>query len=133
MNWFTTANTLASGILIIARPKLSGLGEHWGVKLPNGIVAHSTDDKGPHYVTYQDFAAGRPVKEIRTVPTSEHQATMQRIQQEISRPASYHLVENNCEIFANRVTGGVPKSPQVKEWAIAITLLAFVTLVAKAG
>lgn len=62
-------NSFTSGIAVIARPKLNGLGEHWGVLLPNGMVAHTTDDKGPHYVTYQEFAAGKQVKEIRKVPS----------------------------------------------------------------
>jgi len=132
-NFALFTNELVSGISIVARPKLSGLGEHWGVLLPNGYVAHCTDDKGPHYVTYQEFAAGRPVKEIRKVPMSESHATMQRIQQEVSRPAGYHLIENNCEIFASRVTGGPPESPQVKGWAFVLAVLTFVTIVAKAG
>ena len=123
----------SSVISIVSRPKLSGLGEHWGVHLPNGLVAHSTDDKGPHYVTYQEFAAGRPVKEIRKVPMSEYHPTMQRIQQELARPAGYHLIENNCEIFASRVTGGIPESPQVKGWAVLFAVVGFIALVAKAG
>lgn len=126
-------NEYASAISIVARQKLSGIGEHWGVRLPDGLVAHSTGDKGPHCVTYQEFAAGRPVKEIRQIPVSEYQATMQRIQHELARPAGYHLIANNCETFANRVTGGVPESSQVKEWVFVFAVLAFVTVVAKAG
>ena len=99
-----------SGISLIARPKLSGPGEHWGVQLPNGIVAHSTSDKGPHYVTYEEFAAGKPVKKVREVPMSEYDATLGRIEQEVSRRTGYHLLDNNCETFANRVTGGVSES-----------------------
>lgn len=122
----------SSGISIIARPKLSGLGEHWGVLLANGVVAHSTDDNGPHYVTYQEFAAGRPV-EIRKVPMSEYHATLQRIEQEVSHQTGYHLLENNCEIFANRVTGGTPESPSVKGWAGLLALVGVLALLANAG
>ena len=98
-------NNFASDISIIAREKLTGLGEHWGVLLPNGLVAHNTDDKGPHYVTLQEFQAGKSIKVIRKVPPAEHQSTFWRIQQEINNPQGYHLSANNCEIFANRVTG----------------------------
>ncbi|MDE3022428.1 MAG: NC domain protein [Pseudomonadota bacterium] len=131
MNIFASyINPFNSGISIISRPKLSGFGDHWGILLPNGFVAHSTDDKGPHYVTYQEFAAGRPVKEIRKVPMSECRVTLQRIQQEITHPTGYSLLENNCEIFANRVTGSIPESPQVKGWGFMITLIGLLALIA---
>lgn len=131
MDLFSYLNSFPSGIAVIARQKLSGLGEHWGVLLPNGWVAHSTDDKGPHYVSYEEFAAGKQVKEIRQVPLSERQATLERIQQEISQPKGYHLLENNCEIFANRVTGDIPESQQVK-WGVILTFIGAVALLAKA-
>lgn len=124
--------SFASGIAVVARPKLNGLGEHWGVLLPNGMVAHTTDDKGPHYVTYQEFAAGKQVKEIRKVPLSERQATLSRVHHEITHPSAYDLLANNCEIFANRVTGGVPESQQVK-WGVLFSMACFAVFVAKAG
>lgn len=125
-------NSFTSGIAVIARPKLNGLGEHWGVLLPNGMVAHTTDGKGPHYVTYQEFSAGKQVKEIRKVPMSEKQATLSRVHQEISQPSDYDLLANNCEIFANRITGGAPESQQVK-WGFLLALAGFSVFLAKAG
>ena len=126
-------NNFASDISIIAREKLTGLGEHWGVLLPNGLVAHNTDDKGPHYVTLQEFQAGKSIKVIRKVPPAEHQSTFWRIQQEINNPQGYHLSANNCEIFANRVTGNIPESPQVKGWFFFLALIGFAALAIKAA
>jgi hypothetical protein len=107
-------NSYVGEMAIISRPKLTGFGEHWGVQLPNGMVAHNTDTRGEHVVPYQEFAAGKEVKTIRSVPPELWQLALQRIHQEISNPNGYHVLENNCEIFANRVTGHAPESPQVK-------------------
>lgn len=125
-------NNFASGISIIAREKLTGLGEHWGVLLPNGYVAHNTDDKGPHYVTLQEFNAGRNVTEIRKVSSSEYNATLLRIQQELSNPKGYDLLTNNCETFANRVTGYTSESPQIKMWGFIFAIIGLTVLAAKA-
>jgi len=103
---------------IIARQKLTGLGEHWGVLLPDGRVAHNTDAHGEHFVSYLEFAAGKEVKTIRRVPLEQQQQTLLRIHREISNPKGYHALQNNCEMFANRVTGQEPESPQVKGWFI---------------
>jgi len=126
-------NNFAFEISVIAREKLTGLGEHWGVHLPNGRVAHNTDDKGPHYVTLQEFQAGKSVKVIRKVPPAEHQLTLRRIQQEISNPRGYHLIANNCEVFANRVTGYTPESLQIKGWSFFFALIGIAVLAAKAA
>ncbi len=126
-------NNFSSDIFIIARPKLNGIGEHWGVHLPNGWVAHNTDDKGPLYVTLQEFQAGKSIKVIRKVPPTEYNSTLMRIQQEINNPQSYHLSANNCDVFANRVTGYVPESPQVKNWVFFFALIGIVVLATKAA
>ena len=126
-------NNFASDISIIAREKLTGLGEHWGVLLPNGYVAHNTDDKGPHYVTLQEFQAGKSIKVIRKVPPAEHQPTFSRIQQELSNPRGYDLLTNNCEIFANRVAGYTPESPQIKGWGFVFAIIGLTILATKAA
>ena len=59
---------------IIARPKLTGLGEHWGVQLPNGYVAHHTQ-AGERLVTLNEFSEGRPVKEIKRVDPTQNVQT----------------------------------------------------------
>lgn len=124
-------NTMITTMSVIARPKLSGGGEHWGVRFGN-LVAHMTEERGPHLVTYEEFAAGRQVREVRKVAPSQHKATIERIRAEISRPTKYHLLDNNCEIFANRVTGCAPQSSQVG-WGIVLGILGITALVAAAG
>lgn len=57
-------SSLHSPARIISRQKLSDIGEHWGVQLPSGEVAHLTPD-GEQIVSFSEFARGRPVKEIR--------------------------------------------------------------------
>lgn len=130
---FMHLNNFAADISIIARQKLTGFGEHWGVLLPNGIVAHNTDDKGPHYVTMQEFSAGKNIRIIRKVPPSEYESTLWRIQQELSNPKDYDLVTNNCEIFANRVTGHPPKSPQIMGWGFVFVIISLTVLATKAA
>lgn len=113
---------------VIAREKLSGFGDHWGVQLPNGMVAHNTEERNVHLVTYEEFAAGKSVKVIREVPSSEHRGVMWRLQAELAAGRSYDLLQYNCEIFANMVTGYKPESPQVNGW-LFVALLAFVVRV----
>ena len=129
---FSYLNSFPSGIAVIARLKLNGIGWHWGVLLPNGMVVHTTEDRGPHYVNYEEFAAGKQVKEIRKVPLSEQQATLSRVHQELSQPVAYDLITNNCEIFANRITGYVPESQQVR-WGFLFALAGFAVFLANAG
>ncbi|HKB60165.1 MAG TPA: hypothetical protein VKC56_08995 [Gallionellaceae bacterium] len=130
-SWLTFPQS--SAISLIVRPKLSGPGEHWGVHLLDGTVAHSTSDKGPHYVTYEQFTAGKPVKKVREVPMSEHDATLRRIEQEVSGRTGYHLLDNNCETFANRVTGGASESSQTREWTGFLAVLGILALIASAS
>lgn len=116
-------------IAVIARPKLNGLGEHWGVRLPNGAVAHNTAEKGEHIVPFDDFARGKPVHEVRVVPRHRAQLTMWQIMHALSHPTGYDPLKNNCETFANRVTGEPAVSRQVNGWlviaAIGLCCLAF--------
>lgn len=125
-------NIMTTTISVIARPKLSGGGEHWGVRVGD-LVAHMTEDRGPHVVTYGEFAAGRPVREVRQVHPLEHNATLGRIRHEIANPTRYHLLDNNCEIFANRVTGYAPKSSQVQGLGVILGLAGLTALLASVG
>jgi FtsP/CotA-like multicopper oxidase with cupredoxin domain len=103
---------------IIARQKLTGLGDHWGVLQTDGTVFHITQDHGVQVVSFQGFAAGKNVRTVRLILPSEHQAVMWRIYNELMNPKAYHLLENNCEMVANRVAGSQPQSPQVQFWAV---------------
>jgi hypothetical protein len=117
-----------SAIAVLARPKLNGLGEHWGVGLPNGWVVHNTIERGHHVVTYEEFAQNRPVRIVRCVPSEQARETIQRVLQELSAVTRYDLVNNNCETFANRVTGAKAESEQVKAWLISAFVIGAVVL-----
>jgi hypothetical protein len=114
---------------IIARQKLTGLGEHWGVLQTDGTVFHITQEDGVQVVPFQTFAAGKQVRAVRQIPPSEHRSVMWRIYNELMNPKAYHLLENNCEMVANRVAGHQPQSLQVQFWAI-VAGLGFVALAA---
>lgn len=103
-----------SQMAIISRPKLNGLGEHWGVLMPNRLVAHNTAEKNVHLVTYEEFAAGRTVKVVREISQSQWVTTNWRLQQELMNQRRYDLINNNCEIFAARITGQPEESPQIQ-------------------
>lgn len=109
-------------IRIISRPKLTGLGEHWGVQLPDGNVAHLTPD-GEHVVSFTEFAQGRPIKEIRRAAPEQRAQIMQRLSQSLQHRGPYRLVDRNCEIYATWLLGEKPRSPQV-EGVIFLGLLA---------
>lgn len=115
-------------IAVIEREKLTGLGKHWGVLLPDGMVAHCTQERNAHIVTFAEFAAGKQVKEIRRVPPSEHYATLQRVRTALAQPRAYDLLQHNCEIFANRVTGYKPESPQVQGVLLVLGLFAILRM-----
>ena len=71
-------------IRIISRPKLTGVGEHWGVQLPDGNVAHLTPD-GEHVVTFAEFAQGRPIKEVRRAASEQRAQIMERLSLSLQR------------------------------------------------
>ena len=99
-------------LALISRPKL-GVLRHVGVLLPNGHVAHCTPTRGEHVSSIEEFAAGQDVRLEQTIPPEQHALTMQRIAAAMAAPAIYNLINNNCEIFATRVTGERPASPQL--------------------
>lgn len=114
-------------IRLIARPKLSGIGEHVGVELPSGHVVHRTTS-GNELVPFAQFAQGRPVRAVKDVPPSEEWRVYGRIQASLRAPADYRLLDNNCEHYATGLIGEKPNSPQV---AVLATIAVF-CLVAKA-
>lgn len=96
----------------ISRPKLSGGGKHAGVLLPNGLVAHMTQE-GAAIVSVADFAQGRPVTLEKAAPLSIHHQVQWRAQQTAGRTLPYHLLNRNCEHYATFVMGQNAESPQV--------------------
>lgn len=98
---------------IIARTKLSGVGEHWGVQLPDETVAHLTS-AGEQMVSLAEFAQGRPIKEIRRAAPEQYGQIMRRAAASIHNPGQYRLLDRNCETYATWLMGEKPHSPQVQ-------------------
>jgi len=116
-------------ISVISRQK-AGMLRHVGVLLPDGRVAHCSPDRGEHISTIEEFADGRDVKIDRAVPIVDHWPTVQRIVSAMQTPKAYDLVTNNCEIFANRVTGQKEESPQLQGAVILLAVFALLALAA---
>jgi hypothetical protein len=101
-------------ISVIARPKVRGVGEHWGVLFSDNLVVHNTPGRGEHVSTLQEFTPTGRYRVLRHVLPEHLHATMHRIQEAIQSPLAYHATSNNCQSFANRVTGEAPRSPAVE-------------------
>ena len=98
---------------IISRPKLTGLGEHWGVQLPDGNVAHLTPE-GEQIVSFTEFAQGRPIKEVRRAAPEQRAQIMQRLSLSLQHRGPSRLLDRNCETYATWLLGEKPRRPQVE-------------------
>jgi hypothetical protein len=113
-------------IAIVSRTKLTGFGEHWGVRLPDGRVVDLVQDRGIRIMSAEEFAQSRPVKVIREVPAASRRDVMQRVYVALSERRPYDLLHWNCEQFATWLVGEKPKSPQVGGMALLMTAVALV-------
>ncbi|WP_409053751.1 lecithin retinol acyltransferase family protein [Variovorax sp. GrIS 2.14] len=107
---------------LISRPKLSGIGNHVGVQLPSGAVAHMTR-AGAEIVSLVAFAQGRMVEQKLAAPQQTYGAVTARASQSVGRTEPYHFVSLNCEHYAAWVLGQKPISPQIA--ALAVFALAY--------
>lgn len=112
---------------VISRKK-AGLFRHVGVLLPDGRVAHCSPERGEHISSVEEFADGRDVTIERAVPPTQYSSTFQRIASAMRSPQGYALMTNNCEMFANRMTGRKEESPQLHRAAIAVGVAALLVL-----
>ena len=120
-------------IRIVSRPKLTGAGEHWGVHLPDGRVAHNGMGHNVKITSYEEFAQGQPIKVIREVANSQKENVYANLRLAFAHPREYHVTEWNCEQFANWLVGVKPESPQVRGWTILTLGAAVLVLVAAAA
>ena len=110
---------------ILARPKQSGLGWHWGTALSDGRVAHTMPDIGKHVSSIEDFSAGLPVQVIRPQRTwLENLQIEQNALVDLGAP--YTLASANCEHDMTRVHFGVSNSPSVRKVVIGLVFGAVV-------
>lgn len=111
-------------IRVIARPKLSGFGEHVGVQLPSGHVAHHTP-QGNEVVSLEQFAQGRPVHERKHANPADRDHILRRVASSVGGPSQYRLADSNCEHYASWLIGDEPESPQVAGCAVVALVAGF--------
>lgn len=112
----------------ISRSKLSGIGRHEGVLLPDGSVVHTSIDGGTQVCTYEVFCAGRVVVIEHEIPPNQHQAALHVLHGLLAANTPYHLITNNCEIFSRKVLQEPAVSPQLGFWVVAgICVVAWVS------
>jgi lecithin:retinol acyltransferase len=93
---------------------------------PDGtlVMIHSRE-RGVEVTSFEDFAHGRPIDIVATPYSVEHQrAVLERACSQIGRPFS--LVFANCEHFSNWAFYGVPRSPQLGQYAVGLLLTGLV-------
>jgi hypothetical protein len=116
-------------IMVISRSK-GGVLRHIGVRLPDGRVAHCAPGLGEHISTIEEFAAGLDVTIDRIVSELEQMPTLRRIAEAMQSPKDYDSTTNNCEMFANRVTGKTPESPQLQGMVLVLAAVSVLGLAA---
>jgi len=113
------------GLHVIFRPKLSGLGFHYGVLLVGGDgsprgVRHYGTGGWEAATTLEGFAQGRPVKFESHVP--QDPAALHRwvtVSMGGVR-ADYDLLESNCEHQANWLAQGRKASAQASALSVVL-------------
>jgi hypothetical protein len=100
-------------IRVISRPKKNGVGTHFGVHFPNGVVYDFTFDEGLRQITLDQFSEGARVVVVREIPWHMMRIVRARLDELGRNPRTYNLLAWNCETFAEWLASGVSKSEQV--------------------
>lgn len=117
------ARPLYGRIARISRPKLNAPGQHEGVQILDGRVAHTSAGTNTQVCSFAEFAAGHCVRLEYLVPQTLSMHALNVLNTEIQRNARYDLLNYNCEIFARQVTLQQPVSPQVRFWMAALGIV----------
>lgn len=100
-------------VLVLKRPKKSGLGFHFGVQFPGGAVYDITYEDGMRRLSRDQFADGEIVTVAKSIPWHMGHHVRARLEQIARNPRKYDLLNWNCETLAEYLTSGVPRSTQV--------------------
>jgi hypothetical protein len=117
-------------IKVITRPKL-GFATHWGVLLPEGVVAEFSQEHGLRITSLAVFSQGLPVKIVKEVPWHLAAFVRARLEEVRRNPRQYDLLAWNCETFAEWLTSGIPKSGQVVGAVILVGIAIAVAFAAR--
>lgn len=94
---------------------------HHGIDCGDGTVIHYATDKGVCRVSIYEFSKGKETKKFPYASCDTPDIVIRRAESRIGE-LHYHLIFNNCELFANWCKTGLGKSKQVK---IMLDLLDF--------
>lgn len=90
----------------VSRPKLHNMpGEHEGVLLPDGRVAHICAGRHPEIVSFQDYAQGLQVRLLAELDVSQTSHAIARLNALLRERVPYDFLFGNCETFARKVMG----------------------------
>ena len=116
---------------VISREKLTGGGRHFGVHFPGGEVVDFSPF-GVRYTTIHGFLEGRAYKVERLIPGGEVRQAHWRARSAPGQVRAYHLLDFNCEHFANFVAGEIkPESSQVTGLAVLGLVGLFLVAISK--
>jgi hypothetical protein len=117
-------------IAVVSRAKF-GAFRHFGLLLPDGLVAHCAPNHGEHISTMDEFASGEDVKIERVLQIQEYAAILGRVTEATRTPKAYDALTNNCEMFVNRLLGVPPEIPQLRGIGVLIALGLLLKVAAK--
>lgn len=103
-------------VKIISRPKLNGLGRHYGVML-NDQRCYDLQPYGIRRVCLDKFSHGLPIKVVQEMPLTSQ--IDKRLNELKVKGVKYRLFRYNCESFARHLVTGKAESKQVRVLAIS--------------
>lgn len=115
---------LDGGFCVIRRPKLGGVGFHFGVLFTDGKVADLDGKRGVRLARLEEFAFRHRVEIVRRVDRSLEHESRRRALHAQERARRYHVLDWNCETFANWVTGAKPMSREAGAWTAIVVVAA---------
>ena len=118
-------------IRVITRPKKNGVGTHFGVLFPDGRVYDYAVEVGMRQISLAQFSEGTQVAVVREIPWNMSNLVRARLEELGRNPRKYHLLEWNCETFAEWLTSGVPKSKQIIGAIMLVGIIAALAFAAK--
>lgn len=116
-------------LCVVRRPKMRGIGYHFGLLLPDGRIAHLLPNQGMAIVTLEEFACGDRVDILTRRQATWNATTVARLKVAQQENRRYDLLAWNCDTFANWVTTGKRTSHEVHAWLLIAALVAFLMTV----
>ncbi|SDM42911.1 hypothetical protein [Polaromonas sp. JS666] len=111
-----------SKMFVIRRRKFQGLVWHYGLLLPEGLVAEFSEG-GVRLIPVNMFSAGMDVETMQELSPSTHFDVRARLDAARRNPRQYDLLQWNCETFINWLIGEEPRSVQVR-WVAFVAAVA---------